>query len=603
MNTTVMPTPTVCHSTFSSARLLPSVHFSRWRANFFQSLLCLTLCCPLSLMAQENLWLISSNFAAPSAGNGTSSFPSVSADGRIVAFASAASNIVPGDTNGLWDVFALDRVTGLMRNLSGGFLHPGAGLAYGSTLPQVSADGRFVVFLSTMTNAVPGLPLSAGARNLFRYDLETDTLDLVSYCVGNTNGLNVDASNFAVSDDGRYVTFATASGNVVSLADTNRLTDIFRRDLLNSTTDLVTVDATGSQAVGGGNLVYATPDARYVAFGTQATNVVPGLAKTNNAAGVYRRDLQSGATELVSCARDGTSPLAQDAFVRGISADGQFITFFTAATNVVTGLIDTNRDYDLFIRDMVHQTTWAASTDPTGRQTANVGSSNVDSVSLTGNAVAFFSRATNLVSGIIDTNGRSDLFVHWVPTRTNQIVSVSADGKRALATTGNLVLTAFSADGRFLLFDIADTTAFSRVPWPPPHDYLAVRDLAVGRTEAVALADIMGYAPTSFSRDGRWVAVACTATPVSDITDTNGTSDIYLAAVGAPQIRPLQRPFPPLTITADAFPGDTCRLQASSDLVTWTNVATGTAGIDRTVSVTETNPPPGPPRFYRFLSR
>ena len=177
-----------------------------------------------------------------SAGNqGGGNSPSISADGRFVAFSSRASNFVPGDTNNNNGIFVRDRLTNTTTLVS---VDSAGNLGNrGSFGASISADGRFVAFESDASNIVPGDTNST--RDIFVRDTLTNTTTLVSVdSAGNqANSFSQDAS---ISADGRFVAFTSRASNFVP-GDTPSSRDIFVRDTLTNTTTLVSVDSAGNQ--------------------------------------------------------------------------------------------------------------------------------------------------------------------------------------------------------------------------------------------------------------------------------------------------------------------------------------------------------------------
>ena len=330
-------------------------------------------------------------------GNGDSSEPALSANGRFVAFYSEARNLVPGDTNGQADVFVRDRRTGTTRRVS---LGSGGSQSNGASVqPALSADGRFVAFISDATNLVPGD--TNGLTDVFVRDRQTGTTRRVSLGAGGAQG-NWGSVEPAVSADGRFVAFTSLAANLVP-GDTNGITaDVFVRDRQTGTTRRVSVGPGGVQSDGNSQFPALSADGRFVAFWSQATNLVP--TDTNGTADVFVRDRQTGTTRRVNVGPGGVQ--ANDiSFYLALSADGRFVAFSSFATNLVPG--DTNGSYDVFVRDRQKGTTRRVSLGPGGAQGND--SSYDPAVSADGRFVAFSSDASNLVPG--DTNGFTDVFV------------------------------------------------------------------------------------------------------------------------------------------------------------------------------------------------
>src|SRR4051794_1659284 len=224
--------------------------------------------------------------------DGDSFFPSISADGRFVAFYSYATNLVPGDTNGQLDGFVRDRLKGTTERVSVG---PGGRQGDGpSSLPSISGDGRFVTFRSGATNLVSGD--TNGRTDVFVRDRLKGTTERVS--VSSSGAQGDDDSDWAsISSDGRFVAFMSAATNLVK-GDTNRACDeegtcspdVFVRDRLKGTTERVSVSSSGKQTSSGSFSYFPSisGDGRFVAFGSDATNLVPG--DTNREGDIFVRD-------------------------------------------------------------------------------------------------------------------------------------------------------------------------------------------------------------------------------------------------------------------------------------------------------------------------
>jgi len=171
---------------------------------------------------------------------------------------------------------------------------------------------------------------------------------------------NGDTYEASISADGRYVAFESAASNLVS-GDTNSFTDVFVRDRQSGTTKRVSVSSLGAQGNNDSNGASISADGRYVAFSSRASNLIGG--DTNVTSDVFVRDRQSGTTERVSIGSGGAQ--ANDASgPASISADGRFVAFVSDATNLVSG--DTNGVTDIFVRDRVSGTTERVSIDSGG---------------------------------------------------------------------------------------------------------------------------------------------------------------------------------------------------------------------------------------------
>jgi Tol biopolymer transport system component len=204
-------------------------------------------------------------------GDGASTYCAVSGDGRFVAFLSAADNLVAGDTNGHVDVFVRDRQLGTTERVS--VSTAGAQADADCLGPAISADGRFVVFSSAATTLVPAD--TNGKLDVFVHDRQTGITERVSVSSAGVQGDNNSAFP-SISGDGRFVAFWSAATNLVS-GDTNAHSDVFVHDRQTGVTERVSVSSAGVQADGDSLVSPAiSADGRFVAFYSSATNLVPG---------------------------------------------------------------------------------------------------------------------------------------------------------------------------------------------------------------------------------------------------------------------------------------------------------------------------------------
>jgi Tol biopolymer transport system component len=411
--------------------------------------------------------------------NNSSNRPSISADGRYVAFYSDASDLVPGDGNGAGDVFVRDVRTQTTTRVS---VDTGGGDANGgSSSPSISADGRYVAFDSIASDLVP----NDGNEYLdvFVRDLQTETTARVSVGTAGDHP-NTSGGGFpSISADGRYVAFESWADDLVP-DDSNDVPDVFVRDLQSRTTTRVSVDIKGGDADAlsgglGGNGPSISADGRYVAFRSLASDLVPGDG--NDLADVFVRDLQSGTTVRASVDTAGHDPDGEST-EQSISADGRYVAFASVASDLVTGDSDPLIS-DVFVRDLqAGTTTWASPDDETwccapayggsisadGRYVVFGSSPSVfvrdvllgrtvrvdrnlfgglgdsaggaGSISGNGRYVAFSSLASNLVPG--DRNRNDDVFVKYA-----RVVTVSGISPTHVAAGATNLLVTIRGSG------------------------------------------------------------------------------------------------------------------------------------------------------------
>ena len=326
---------------------------------------------------------------------------SISADSRYVTFFSYANNLVSGDTNGYGDVFVHDQQTGQTSRVS--VASNGAQGNNISLSPSISADGRYLAFESSATNLVSGD--TNGTGDVFVHDRTTGQTDRISIASSGAQGVSL--SWFpSISADGRYVAFISSAANLVS-GDTNGVQDVFVHDQQTGQTTRVSVASDGSQGNWSSMNPSISADGRYIAFESQAANLVSG--DTNDKSDVFVHDRQTGQTIRVSVASDGTQGIGNLSGSHGgsISADGRYVAFESSFTNLVDG--DTNYPYDsdVFVHDRQTGQTLLVSVANNGAQGND--DSFAPSTSANGYQIAFASLAGNLVNG--DTNSHGDVFV------------------------------------------------------------------------------------------------------------------------------------------------------------------------------------------------
>ena len=269
-------------------------------------------------------------------GNASSIAPSISADGRLIAFESAASNLVPNDRNGFVDIFVRDRIARTTERVS--VATDGAEADHLSANPAISADGRFVTFYSFAANLVPN---DRNAQfDIFVHDRERRTTERVSVA---SDGREANNGSFdpSISARGRFVAFSSGARTLVA-DDTNGVFDVFVRDRLARRTERVTVAADGGQSNGGNFYAALSADGRFVAFQSNATNLVAG--DSNFRSDVFVRDRTSAVTRRVS---SGATQSNGHSFVATITGDGCRVSFASEGTNLVPG--DTNKQRDVFV--------------------------------------------------------------------------------------------------------------------------------------------------------------------------------------------------------------------------------------------------------------
>ena len=354
--------------------------------------------------------------------NNQSDMPAISGDGRFVAFVSLADNLVPGDTNGFADTFVHDRLTNITERVSVSSReregNADSGLIGVAAYPAISADGRFVAFVSDADNLV------SGDRNVnadvFVRDRLLGTTERVSV---NSAGEEADIGGTgpAISAGGRFVAFQSQAQNLVPGGNPFLFVDqVYVHDRVTGTTEIMSVNAAGEPGNSLNVEADISADGRFVVFSSFADNLVPEPQSSNLQ--VYLRDRVTGTIELIT--ENAAGEPGDGASVNpSVSLDGRFVAFQTNSGNLIG---DGNFESHILVKDRVTGTFERVSATSTG-EPADLLSEHPD-ITPDGRFVAFFSLATNLVPG--DTNNRRDIFVRDRQTGTVVRVSVSTAGEQ-----------------------------------------------------------------------------------------------------------------------------------------------------------------------------
>jgi Tol biopolymer transport system component len=347
--------------------------------------------------------------------NGPSYNPSISGDGRYVAYDSFASNLVLDDDNADGDVFLYDRLARTTRLISRGL--DGKPATGQSGFPVISADGNTVAFESTAPHIVAGEPTAS--TQVYAWDRPTGKFQRISTSY---SGGPVAAGNAALSADGRFVAFASTADSVVP-GDFNQAADVFVRDRRTGSTVRASVNSFGGEGNGNSINPSISADGRYVAFESTASNLLatnptaqnlPRIpfdptgtlegGDTNFVSDVFVHDLITGRTTRASVASDGTEPTAES-YAASISGNGRYVAFVSAAPNLVPG--KTTKFREVYVHDQVTGTTTRVCQAPDGSQCDNL--STTPSIDAGGTRIAFSAEATNVVAG--HRNSEADIFV------------------------------------------------------------------------------------------------------------------------------------------------------------------------------------------------
>ncbi|MBD2157301.1 putative Ig domain-containing protein [Leptolyngbya sp. FACHB-16] len=338
---------------------------------------------------------------------------SFSASGRYITFTADDSSLVSGDTNGIDDVYVYDRYTKTYSRVS---LSSNGEQGYSSSRsPSISADGRYISFISYSNNLVVGD--TNGRDDAFLHDRQTgETIRISVDPNGNQSNTGPSWVN-GISADGRYTTLSSYATNLTSDEDINNDLDVFVYDRLTQQNTRISIPFNGvADALGYSRSPAISDDGRYITFYSTAANLVPG--DTNALPDIFVRDRVTGETTRASIASDGTQNTGQIS-AADISGDGRYIVFSSTDGTLVSG--DTNGVIDIFIHDRETGQTSRISAGAQG-EPAN-GHSRLPSISRNGRYITFASNATNLIAGTSIPTGQ--IYVYDRQTGETRVIEGS----------------------------------------------------------------------------------------------------------------------------------------------------------------------------------
>ncbi|HEY3569612.1 MAG TPA: hypothetical protein VGP73_16895 [Thermoanaerobaculia bacterium] len=443
-------------------------------------------------------------------GNGDSFDAALSADGRVAAFFSIATDLVAGlrDNNETEDLFAYSAGTGALEAITVR-ADPSATPARGSAPSAVSADGRWIAYVSDASHLVSGQVdhqnrVLDSRSDVFLYDGVTRTSQLVSRRNGTAATAGDDSSwNPLMTPDGRYVAFASRADDLT--ADPVFGQNVFLFDRLAGSSVLVSRSAAKPGGASGTSFPGGlSADGRYFAFTSTATDLVPGQVAPANGSStnVYLYDRVAGTVTLVSHAAASPQQTSGSAQSPDLSADGRYLLFYSFGTDLVPG--ETGPGGNLFLWD---RATGVSSLVTHARSAATAGGGgSVSSFSLSadGRYVAYVSTQPDLTA---DPGGDlGNLYLYDRTTGTNTLLV-------PFFVPSNIRQAVISADGRTVAFVSDGGNLVPGQSGPPGAQQVFLYDLA---TRTITLASRDGSSPTTgragisslpaLSTDGRYVA-------------------------------------------------------------------------------------------------
>jgi Tol biopolymer transport system component len=391
------------------------------------ALLALFMDCSANALSTERINLSTEGVEA----TGGNSFASTtSADGNLVVFSSLANNLDPLDTNTVTDIYLKNRSTGSLTLVSRG--PNGVGDASSSN-PVISADGSTVVFASAATNLIAND--TNGVVDVFAYYVAFGGIQRISesnasiFPIQGNGASGSCASNcFSVSDDGRYIAFESLASNFSSI-DTDSVSDIYVRDRIGQATILISQTTLGSLGSGplGSNKPAISGNGRFVIF--ESSRVLE-TADTNNTGDIYLRDIQSNSTTRVNTSATGAATTTGFSARPSISRDGTIVAFRSVSNELVPGDSSPISQRDVFVKNLntgaIRRAEIPGGGDPNG-------DSNEAFISGDGASLVFHSAASNFVP--TDSNGVEDVFLMRINTGTIERLSLTSTNIQAIGAS------------------------------------------------------------------------------------------------------------------------------------------------------------------------
>lgn len=512
----------------------------------------------------ESIVLVSHVSASASTGGDHRSEPvALSPDGRWVLFDSFASNLLASvvDDNNRTDVFRYDRTSGQLVLVSHAHGTPQQVANEESAAHSISDDGARVLFRSNAINLLAGVTDGNASSDVFLRDVPGGTTLLVSRSPNATVAADGQSTPAGLSGDGSRVLFSSTATNVAGMTlDGNGADpDLFQFEATSGVVGLVAHQAgTPTVSPGAGVELWAMDSSgRWLTFGTSAVNVIAGLNDRNRESDAFLADMLTGDTRLLARAGNADPQTAnRESVGASISSDGRWVLAGSRATNLLADLVDENNDRDVFVFDRrsggAHLVSHAAGAPATA---ANQSSWPV-AISGDGRWALFESAASNLVDGVADNNGQTDVFLHDRQSGTTVLVSRVA-GQMTTSELAASYGVGVSDDGRWVLFHSTAAGLVSGVTDELGFDDAFLFDRMTGQSQLVShaagaplLAADNDSTPFGVSADGRFVAYRSRATNlVVGLEDANGTDDVFLfdrvsgdsiavsrAAVGVPSV-------------------------------------------------------------------
>ncbi|WP_395377435.1 hypothetical protein [Marinicella sp. W31] len=445
--------------------------------------------------------------------------PKVSANGRYISFISSASNLVENDTNGLPDVFIRDTLLGTTQrvNVTAGGAQMTDSILTAFTAP--TSDGRYVAF-ETASDIFPD---STSFGDFYPYvkDLQTGAVVNQGFFNG-TERFETRFSDLFLSDDGRYLVFT--SSEEIDPLDTSFGRDVYRKDIQTGVVELLTVSADGL-AVGNddskANAV--SPNGQYVLIESEATNLV-NETLNNGRENLYLRDLNTGNTSLVNRTASGDPSSCDEFSIRGTVANNGWVAFISGCDDLVS--MDTNELNDVFLFN--GSTIQRIDLAPGNQQLTDNSQPGIPSISLDGSRIAY-SHSSDLLSSQ-DSNSLTDVYLYNTTNQTHTLISTNMSG---VASSGFSVGAVISANGQTIAFVSSATDLTSEAVFGYENSLFSydVNSGVVSNQSEVAFAPntvIRNINTPTISSDQKFALYSSQSPNLLPVLETNTLNDLLL---------------------------------------------------------------------------
>lgn len=366
-------------------------------------------------LINETTELASYNDDGTATGTVYSNIEAISSNGRYVLFTNRDSMDIAGvtDGNGDFDLFRrdMDQETTQLININTTGTASSNEKVDSRGYSRMSDSANFVVFTSRASDLTAND--ENNDDDVFLRNIAAETTTLISVDTGGESSTTGGSDSGRISADGQFIGFnSTATDLVTGITDAASFSDVFLRDIGSSSTELVSIN---SASTGPGNgysyIKRVSQNGRYVLFSSTATDLVAGITDANGVDDIFLRDMVTGTTELVSINADGTDTINGQSEGATMSGNGRYIVFASRGSDVIEGFTDNNgTDRDGYLRDMKTGESFLVSRSTSGATDSGNGHVGRIIINREGSAVAWHSAATDHVEGVTDSNDLRDVF-------------------------------------------------------------------------------------------------------------------------------------------------------------------------------------------------